>query len=795
MESTIAQILNVLIAPPGNLVYHIVLAFSVVMALQSAIFNARYLARLTYRRTLFGLIVVLLSQFTMFVASGLAWQGLFNAHLLLPPLDRAVQFLSLAWILWIWATPKGSRPADVGVAILTLLGILALVFSWVSWWATGTTIQFNGSWLDWSWQIGTLALAVIGLIGLPFSRPPRWGSAIAFLLLVVLGISAHLLFTQTTEDLSGFIRLAMLCAFPLLPAVAHRIEAEDRLEEPQPALQSGNGMEAEGRKKLGGDPRTIFAWLQLANESDSHEAGIALTRAVGQTMLADFTFLVKMDANLGVMVVDCGYDLIREEPIPGASLPMNQIPALFSALSRGKPLRLATNGTPPQDLVTLARAFGLQESGHLLAIPLMGAPQTWGAGLVLLTPYSNRLWTAEDQNFLGNMTDPISQFIQRASTNSEQLVQAEQRQYEINDLRRQIELLQAELAETQEQLSTRLPQTLEQPSSENPDTKDNATWAEIQRAAQETILRLEAENEELRRLQTHAQPVAKVEEDKDFVEAEMRLTLEEVARLQNQLGEANNRVAYLEKMIADGEQRPDEEREMIAAIYQELRQPLSSIVGYTDLLLGESVGIIGALQRKFLERIKSSSDRLRSLIDDLLRISNLQHGSKDFNPKAVELEEIIDQSLTETSNFLRDKSITLQLDLPEELPAIHADRDALQQVLVQLIQNAGTVTPVDGTVSLQVEIQNQTPDGQAVSIHVTDSGGGIAPEDLPRVFSRRYRAENALIQGIGDTGVGLSIVKTLVEMHGGRIWVDTIPGEGSTFSVLLPLQSGQVLKD
>ena len=795
MVTTITQLLNVLTAPPGNLVYHTVLAFSVVMALQAVIFNTARMPRPTHRRTMLGLAVVLVFQLSMFLASGLAWQGLFNAHLLLPPLDRAVQFLSLAWIIWMWASSARNRAADAGLAILTLLGIVALVFSWSSWDATGAALQFNGSWLDWAWQIGSLAFAIIGLIGLTVSRPARWGSGVAFLLLVMIGIGAHLVFPQTDADLSGFIRLALLCAFPLLPALAQRDTSPTRDEADLPGQPLTNGMDIEGRKRLGGDPRTIYAWLQLANQAEPQETGIALSRAVAQTMLADFTFLVRMDANLGRMIVDCGYDLIREEPITGADLLISQVPALFSALSRGKPLRLATNGTPPQDLVSLARAFGLDESGHLLAVPLMVQPGTWGAGLVLLTPYSNRLWTSEDQNFLTGMTESLSQVIQRASVKSELQVKAGQNQFEIQDLQRQLELLQAELAQAQELSSARNSQRSGQNSSENANPSDQATWLEIQQAAQEAILRLEAENEELHRLLTKNQPVAQADEDKAFLEAEMRLTLEEVARLQNQLVDANQRAARLEKLAANGEQLPEEEREMIASIYQELRQPLSSIVGYTDLLLGESVGIIGALQRKFLERIKTSSDRLRTLIDDLLRISNLQHGSKDFNPKAVELEEILDLALAETSGYLRDKSITLQLDLPEKLPSIHADQDALQQILVHLIQNAGEVTPVDGTVSLQVEIQDEPADGQAVAIHVTDCGGGIAPEDLSRVFSRRYRAENALIQGIGDTGVGLSIVKTLVEMHGGRIWVDSMPGEGSIFSVLLPLQSGQALKD
>jgi signal transduction histidine kinase len=118
---------------------------------------------------------------------------------------------------------------------------------------------------------------------------------------------------------------------------------------------------------------------------------------------------------------------------------------------------------------------------------------------------------------------------------------------------------------------------------------------------------------------------------------------------------------------------------------------------------------------------------------------------------------------------------------------LNADRDALQQILIHLLQNASLATPVDGEISLCARMEDRDIQPGYVLIQVSDSGGGIPAEELPRVFSRLYRADNPLIQGVGDTGVGLSIVKTLVEAHGGRIWVDSEIGRGSTFSILLPL--------
>jgi signal transduction histidine kinase len=220
---------------------------------------------------------------------------------------------------------------------------------------------------------------------------------------------------------------------------------------------------------------------------------------------------------------------------------------------------------------------------------------------------------------------------------------------------------------------------------------------------------------------------------------------------------------------------------------------MSSIIGYTGLLLSESAGILGALQRKFLERIRVSTERIGALVEDLVQVTTLDSGTMELAPEAVDLTRLIQETTTQIDSQIRAKDIDLKCDLPEDLPRIHADRDALQQALIHLLQNAASVTPEEGQVSLLVRVESADDKQDYVLMQVADQGGGIPPDDLHRVFSRLYRADNVLIQGIGDTGVGLSIVKQLIEAHGGRVWVDTDPGHGSVFSVLLPIDEDPLL--
>ena len=236
---------------------------------------------------------------------------------------------------------------------------------------------------------------------------------------------------------------------------------------------------------------------------------------------------------------------------------------------------------------------------------------------------------------------------------------------------------------------------------------------------------------------------------------------------------------------------PSSSLEVIASLTQDLRQPLSSIVGYSELLLGESVGILGALQKKFIERIQASSERMGALLDDLIRVTAIDSGPLKLLREKLDVMGVVEEAILNCGSQFREKGINLRLDFADDLPQVQADRDALRQIVMHLLNNAGSASTIDGEVMLSVKRESeQRAAGERadyIFISVRDSGGGIRPEDQPRVFSRVYRADAPLIAGLGDTGVGLSVAKALVEAHGGRIWLTSEMGTGSTFNLLLPV--------
>ncbi len=274
--------------------------------------------------------------------------------------------------------------------------------------------------------------------------------------------------------------------------------------------------------------------------------------------------------------------------------------------------------------------------------------------------------------------------------------------------------------------------------------------------------------------------------------AERRDLERQLAEAQNALAAADDRLEVLQKRAASQQAiyRPDNP-ELILGMVQELRTPMTSIVGYVDLMLNESAGILGEMQRKFLQRVAANITRLASMLEDLTRITFLDAGRFSLAPEPLDVVELIEDAITTASSQLREKGLTVHLNLDDGIPPLRADRDAINQIVGQLLTNAYLVSP-PGTGIYVTAQRRPAKKGQYgienLFVSIEDRGGGIGPEDQVRVFARKYKAENPLIQGLGDTGVGLAIAKALVEVHGGEIWLESRPGIGSIFSFTLPLE-------
>jgi signal transduction histidine kinase len=536
------------------------------------------------------------------------------------------------------------------------------------------------------------------------------------------------LYPPSDSHNAAVLRLTEMIAYPLLLALPYRfiIPGFTRTE-----LEENR---SKANRSLQSSMLELNAIYKLYLHTSLEKYCEELVRTIATIMEADICLCLLSDTGNNQLKVPAGYNLKKVTRIEGFNLDNLKSPILANMMKLGKPVKIPASSSPP-DLVWLARMIGESGVGSLMAVTANDPQGNTLLGIVLLTPYSKKDWGFEDHKTLTELAMAISPHLgkinQISQLQSELTMQIEKNQ----SLQKQSELDRAEL----EVLRRELSEKVKAPS-------------------------IDIEN----------------------YEREIRLALVEVAQLRATLADYDQHV--IERRLLDEDQmKSGKTMHELGSVVQELRQPLSSTIGYTDLLLGESIGILGALQRKFLERIKTSTVRIGNLVDELERITVVDKFDEELAQETINLNALIDDVLAGMMEKYSKKDISLRVDIPEHLPLIHADSDAIQQIIIHLLNHAGSVTENNGVVSFNVglEVTDQKPN--YVLVQVKGGNGTKSSENGAQVLSEVKRGEDSVPQGFGERSVGLSIVKTLVDAQGGRTWVESEPEKGTTYSVLLPI--------
>ena len=612
MESLLSQIFKVLVEPPGNLIYHLVIVFAAIAGLQTVFLMESPQNRPAAFRMKIGFLVIIAGQVFQFVVSALGWQDIIDLQLVLPLLDRALIAVSLIWIGWMVLGAYATRSSDTTVGLLTLFAFLFFVYALVDWGPiAGEYASFNGSPLDLTWVVFLLLLAVSCAILLAYFRPERWRIGFGFFAIVFVGGIVHVIMPYTQSDYPAAVRLALLCVFPLLPGLAWALRP--------------------GRNKLAEKPRKTTPTL------------------------------AQKDASPG--------------DIPGS--PDRQ-------RDRSSQTNVELSSEKTEDL----------------------------EGLYALLAKN---------------------------------------QQELSDARQELRLVLEEMDVIRaERDSTRAENNLE-------------SILAVQQEAEKHIAALEAENAALHQFASD-QTYSNVQDETNYLEQELHAALEELAHLQNALAEANITIMNLQQHRATPGQ-------------------LSS-----DLLSSEVAAGEGTKSQDLIFHVRKSTSEIKSLTEDLVQTGEQTPGPVELVTGLVAANPVIDRAVSGISLTLDQKKVDLHLAIPASLPRIIANPDALQQIVTYLLQNAATVTPANGAISLNVQLMEGGKDSSYLVIQVTDEGGGIPETEVEKVFDKEYRALHPSIPGIGDRGIGLVITRTLVEAQHGRIWVESTQQGKSTISILLPIE-------
>lgn len=250
---------------------------------------------------------------------------------------------------------------------------------------------------------------------------------------------------------------------------------------------------------------------------------------------------------------------------------------------------------------------------------------------------------------------------------------------------------------------------------------------------------------------------------------------------------AVERQALLRSLEMSRKQQLEFKNQFLSHVSHELRTPLTCIHQFASILVDGIAGEMSAEQKDHLKTILKSVNQLGAMVRDLLEASRAESGKIRIEPRCVAIGELIKQAVTMMQLVAQEKKVGLEVGVDQRIPLVQGDPGRILEVLINLIENAIKFTPAGGSVTVQASLV--PTDSDFVYLSVSDTGCGISAEARALVFERLYQDPNAIDNSRKGLGLGLFIAKELVSLHGGRIWVASEPGNGSTFSFTLPLYS------
>jgi PAS domain S-box-containing protein len=293
---------------------------------------------------------------------------------------------------------------------------------------------------------------------------------------------------------------------------------------------------------------------------------------------------------------------------------------------------------------------------------------------------------------------------------------------------------------------------------------------------EEQLLSLASGNDDKKDGQREIELISQQDETKKILRASS-------AVIENESGQTVGMVSVLSD-ITKQKELDRLKASFVANVSHELRTPLIAIDKSLSLIMNNAAGELSPPQKQFLTIAERNLKRLNMLINDLLDLSKLESGRMELKRQFLPIENVINESADSFNNWAQTKSIAIERSIQNGLPDVNMDPNRIIQVLTNLIGNAIKFTPSNGKITVQAVLDNSKGE---VKVSVADTGIGISKENLAKVFDKFYQVGERVSSDMFGTGIGLSIAKEIVELHGGRIWAESERGSGATFIFALPL--------
>ncbi|MDH4136182.1 MAG: ATP-binding protein, partial [Anaerolineae bacterium] len=805
--SVIFDIIAQLSRPPGGLVYHLITLFTIEASLGMALGQWRRVPGQRLGRLIVAFGGLLLARGILMALALLAQMGLLTFAALAPPLERFFDTASVILLCWAFVLPTLHLDARVSpiflLANLSVATAMGLVLTPL-WWAAfslDSKLDYSRHWqvILWEcWQILLVGLACSVLIRRKSEKPDM------LLGVFVCLLGGHLLqllyppsATIEVPHVAGWERLATLVAYPLLAVVVYRsvhAELDASREELRSELNS-YVQELQTISKESLRQRQEFSTLletgRMVNASlDLAEVLQQVVDSIALGATADYGVIALLESSSSdQMRVLAGYDPLGRPDWEASDIrfSLSRHHLIEHAIRRRRQIVFQEMEHSSQ-LLALHALLGSVEMGPLIVQPLVHKDESLGV-IILSNSRTKRHFTQDD----GRLCEALASQVTAAIANA--------RLYQhVSDL----------LRTRQEEASQR--RAILESLADGVVVADARGRVIMANAAAERIF-------ETPRAELIGRSISQVY--KGLFQEEgplLGVTLpSKVGFLQStfELGEKTIRGSLAPVHLPEGEllgvvavfrditKEAVAERaksKFITTVSHELRTPMTSVRGYLDLLIGGVAGELNATHKRFLSTIKINADRMINVINNMIYVSELEEAPFQLNVKPTDVPEQINEAVDAVREQLEVRDLALSLEVAGDLPPVSADPIRLRQVLDNLLSNAYKFTYPGGQIKIAAqlhegdEMEANSSTATVMLVSVADTGVGIAPEEQEKIFEPFYRAENPLEVEASGVGVGLTIARSLVQAHGGRMWVESELGQGSVFYFTLPLseQEGQI---
>jgi PAS domain S-box-containing protein len=802
--SVILDLIAQLSRPPGGLVYHLVTLFTIEASLGMALGQWRRVPRQGLGRLIVAFGGLLLARGVLMALALLAQMGFLTFAALAPPLERF--FDTAAVILLCWAFVLPMLPLDARISPIFLLANLsaATAMSLVLtplWWSAfhlDSTLDYSRHWqvILWEWwQILLLGLACAVLIRRKSREKDILLGAFACLL---GGHLLQLLYPSELPHVAGWERLATLVAYPLLTLAVYRYihtewdaSGEELRSELSSYMQDLLTISKESLRQrqefstLLETGRTVNASLDLAEVLQQVVDSVALGAN------ADYGVIALLEPSSGdQMLVLAGYDPLGRPDWEASDIrfSLSRHHLIEHAIRRRRQIIFQEMEESSQ-LLALHALLGSVEMGPLIVQPLVHQDERLGV-IILSNSRTQRRFTQDDGRLCEALASQVTAAIANARLYQHVSELLRTRQEEASQRQAILESIADGVVVADAQGRVIMANAAAEHIFET--SQDEL----IGRAISQVYKGLFQEEGPLPGV-TSPSGVGFLQSTFELVEKTIRASLAPVYLPE---GDLLGVVAVFRDITKEAAAERAKSR-FIATVSHELRTPMTSIKGYLDLLIGGMAGEINATQKRFLSTVKINADRMINVINNMIYVSDLEGASSRLSFKPTDVAEQINEAVAAIREQLEIRDLALSLELADDLPPVRADPARLRQVLDNLLSNACKFTYPGGQIKIGVqlheghEVEVDSPGFLLVSI--ADTGVGIAPEEREKILEPFYRAENPLEMEAAGVGVGLTIAKSLVQAHGGRMWLESEPGQGSVFYFTLPLseQRGQIKDD